>query len=78
MRQMSRVSNCFMVEAVIMHETKGFSCVIRDKIYLYEKIVELRNVCSQFLHYLKRDLFSCELLTSRMFSASHGLLANHL
>ncbi len=26
------VSNRFAVEAVIMHETKGFSCAIRDKI----------------------------------------------
>ncbi len=32
MGQNSRVSNCLTVEVVIMHETKGFSHAIRDKI----------------------------------------------
>ncbi len=43
-----------MVEAVIMHETKGFSRVIRKKINLYEKIIESGSVSSQFLRYLVR------------------------
>ncbi len=33
---MSRVSNRRMIETVIMHETKGFSHVIRDKIIVRE------------------------------------------
>ncbi len=33
---MSRVSNCLVAEAVIMRETKGFSCAIRDKIIVRE------------------------------------------
>ncbi len=37
-RQISRASNCLTVEAVIMHETKGFSRAIRDK------MIE-QNVC---------------------------------
>ncbi len=32
MRHISPVSNCLVLEVIIMHETKGFSRAIRDKI----------------------------------------------
>ncbi len=42
----SHVLNHLAVEVIIMHEAKGFSHAIRDKIKLYEKIIKSQNVCS--------------------------------
>ncbi len=57
----SRISNHLAIEAVIMHETKGFSHVISDKIIVREKIE------ANF------HLISCAAFFSRKFLASRML-----